>query len=186
MNKKIWGCWTYLPAINAMSLAFSSSHAESYLKRLGLQFIHNLSNFILISQFRIPKYAEFLIPEKNWNIFIAIQLQKETTALLVFRIWNSEFRIQNSGFRNPERIVNWLKRVQGPSISDVGKFSQFLTTTPLQLAFFDTIHWQIWQIFEPLPPKKYRRLLKLMIPCTNIQFIILKNRGHFRGENINS
>ena len=37
-------------------------------------------------------------------------------------------------------------------------FSWFLTPTPYRRQFFTTIRQQIWQIFDPSPPKKCRRL----------------------------
>ena len=44
----------------------------------------------------------------------------------------------------------------GPSIEDVGKFSRFLTPTPLCWQFFTTILWQILT-----PPPKVCRCLKM-------------------------
>ena len=37
---------------------------------------------------------------------------------------------------------------KGPSIEDVGKFSQLLTPTPLCWHFFTTIHQQMWSILD--------------------------------------
>ena len=54
----------------------------------------------------------------------------------------------------------------GPSNQDVGKFSRFLTPTPLRRHFFTTIRQQIWQIFDPssLPQSKECQRLKWMVP----------------------
>ena len=42
-------------------------------------------------------------------------------------------------------------------------FHWFLTPTPYRRQFFSTIRRQIWQIFDPSPPKACRRL-KWMVP----------------------
>ena len=53
---------------------------------------------------------------------------------------------------------------EGPSIYDVGNFSHFFDPyPPYRRQFFSTIRRQIWQIFDPSPPRACRRL-KWMVP----------------------
>ena len=48
-------------------------------------------------------------------------------------------------------------------------FYNFRPLPPLRRQFFTTIRRQIWQIFNPSPPKKCRRL-KWMVPYTHLLF----------------
>ena len=45
-------------------------------------------------------------------------------------------------------------------------FTNFWPLPPYRRQFFSTIRWQIWQIFDPSPPKTCRRL-KWMVPESN-------------------
>ena len=46
-------------------------------------------------------------------------------------------------------------------------FHDFRPLSPYRRQFFSTIHRQIWQIFDPSPPKTCRRL-KWMVPNIGI------------------
>ena len=66
--------------------------------------------------------------------------------------------VATSYHRQPERSYSVLSldispnNVKGPSIYDVGKFSRFLTPTPLRRQFFTAVRRQFWPIFAPSPP----------------------------------
>ena len=66
------------------------------------------------------------------------------------------------------KTFEWLQFHDIFSIRDhpfktLANFHKFLTPTPLPSAVFSTIRRQIWQIFDPSPPKTCRRL-KWMVP----------------------
>ena len=56
-----------------------------------------------------------------------------------------------------------ISQFMGPSIKDVGNFSQFMTPTLLHRQFFIFMSRQIRQIVDPLPSEKCRGL-KWMVP----------------------
>ena len=58
------------------------------------------------------------------------------------------------------------------------KFSRFLTPTPYRRQFFSTICRQIWQIFDPSPPRACRRLKLPNLNC--FASTMLKCRLRFR------
>ena len=55
-------------------------------------------------------------------------------------------------------------------------FHDFRPLTPYGRQFFTTIRRQIWQIFDPSPPKQCRRL-KWMVPNMNYQFVLETGNG---------
>ena len=73
----------------------------------------------------------------------------------------------------PTSVLTPLWTPKGPFISDVGNvFTIFDVYPSLPFgSFFTTICWQIWQIFDPSPPKNCQRL-KWMVPkCKKLQYI---------------